>query len=253
MDHEGPTIRVRLLGELEVRRRDGSLVEPGEWRTAKNMDLLRLLALGNGQVVRSTGLMERLWPAVSTERARASLRTATSQLRRVLGAPCVVRRPDGLLLEGAWVDTHAFLHGVRRAQQAAREGRPDDVVAATRTADVLYRGDFHAHDDDSDWALAERTHLVRSRQAMLTEAAGAALEIGLPREALDFAQSAVALDRTSESAHRALMRAHAELGEIGSALRVFESYRAHLADELGADPSRQTLDLHLQLLRASSR
>jgi DNA-binding SARP family transcriptional activator len=194
-----------------------------------------------------------LWPDTLEQRARASLRTATSQVRRALGAPCVVRRPDGLMLEGAWVDTHAFLHGVRRAQQAAREGRPDDVVAVTRTADAWYRGDFHAHDDDSEWALAERSHLVRSRQAMLTEAAGAALEIGEPREALDFAQLAVELDRTSEAAHRALMRAHADLGEIGSALRVFESYRAHLAEELGADPSRQTLELHLQLLRASSR
>lgn len=246
-------LRVRLLGDLEVVRDDGSLVSADQWHTTKTMDLLRLLALGNGQVVRSTSLMGKLWPAVSADRARASLRTATSHIRRAIGAEHVVRRPDGLLLEDAWVDTQAFVHGVRRAQQAAREGRAGDVVTIARTTDVLYRGDFHAHDDDSDWAITERAHLVRSRRAMLTEAADAALEIGEPREALDFAQAAVVLDRTSETAHRALMRAHAELGEIGSALRVFEDYRKQLADELGADPSRQTLDLHLQLLRASDR
>jgi SARP family transcriptional regulator, regulator of embCAB operon len=88
---------------------------------------------------------------------------------------------------------------------------------------------------------------------MLTEAAEAALATGVPREALDFAKTAVALDPTSEAAHRSLMRAHADLGEIGGALRVFESYRAHLAEELGADPSPQTLELHVQLLRASGR
>jgi DNA-binding SARP family transcriptional activator len=246
-------LRVRLLGDLEVVRADGSLVTPDRWRTAKTMDLLRLLALGNGQVVRSVSLMDKLWPAVSAERARASLRTATSHIRRAIGAEHVLRRPDGLLLHEAWVDTHAFVHGVRRVQQAAREGRAGDVVRIALATDALYRGDFHAHDDDSDWALTERNHLVRSRRAMLTEAADAALETGQSREALDLAQSAVALDRTSEAAHRALMRAHAELGEIGSALRVFESYRAQLADELGADPSQQTLDLHLQLLRASRR
>ncbi len=49
------------------------------------------------------------------------------------------------------------------------------------------------------------------------------------------------------------MRAHAELGEIGSALRVFEAYRARLAEELGADPSPQTTQLHLRLLRGHSR
>ena len=160
------------------------------------MDLLRLLALGNGQVVRSVSLMDKLWPTVSADRARASLRTATSHIRRAIGAQHVLRRPDGLLLQGAWVDTHAFVHGVRRVQQAVREGRASDVVTIALATDALYRGDFHAHDDDSDWALTERNHLVRSRRAMLTEAADAALETGQPREALDFAQSAVALDRT---------------------------------------------------------
>jgi DNA-binding SARP family transcriptional activator len=252
MDHD-VRIRVRLLGDLEVVRADGSLVEPAQWRTSKTMDLLRLLALANGHVVRSASLIEKLWPAADPVRARNSLRTAASQVRRAVGTPCVVRRPDGLLLLDAWVDTHAFLHGARRVQQAVRDGRSDDVVAIARTTDALYRGDFHAHDDDSDWALTERTHLVRSRQEMLTEAADAALATGLPRDALDFAKTAVVLDPTSEGAHRSLMRAHAELGEVGSALRVFESYRAHLAEELGADPSRQTLELHLQLLRASRR
>jgi len=45
------------------------------------------------------------------------------------------------------------------------------------------------------------------------------------------------------------MRAYAELGETSSAIRVFETYRAHLADELGIDPSRATRELHLRLLQ----
>lgn len=250
MNHE-PQIRVHLLGGLEVVRPDGSLVDPHLWRTGKTMDLLRLLALANGQVVRPAGLIEKLWPAVTVDRARGSLRTACSQIRRAVGTDCVVRRPDGLVLQGAWIDVHAFLHGTRRVLQAVRDRRHADAVELATTTDRLYRDDFHAHDDESDWARAERAHLVRARQEMLTEAAGAALELRLFREALDFSLTAVQLDRTSEAAHRALMRAHAELGEIGSALRVFESYRSHLAEELGADPSPQTLDLHLRLLRSS--
>ena len=243
-------IRVRLLGDLEVTGPDGSVVDPHLWRTSKTMDLLRLLALANGQVVRTDTLLDRLWPHSTVDRGRASLRTASSQVRRAVDAPCVVRRPDGLALEGAWVDTQAFLAGARRVQQAVRGGRHADVVALAASTDELYRGDFHAHDDDSDWARAEREHLARVRQEMLTEAALAALELQSFRDALDFAGTVVELDRTAETAHRALMRAHAGLGEIGSALKVFEAYRAHLAEELGADPSRQTLDLHLRLLRS---
>ena len=248
-----PQIRVHLLGNLEVIRTDGSVVDPHLWRTGKTMDLLRLLALANGQVVRTDSLLDKLWPTVALERGRASLRTASSLVRRAVGAPCVVRRPDGLALEGAWVDTHAFMHGARRVQQAVLEHRHADVVELAADVDRLYRGEFHAHDDDSDWARTEREHLLRVRQEMLTEAALAALELRRFREALDFASSAVELDWTAETPHRALMRAHAGLGEIGSALRVFETYRAHLAEELGADPSRQTLDLHLRLLRSSRR
>ena len=37
--------------------------------------------------------------------------------------------------------------------------------------------------------------------------------------------------------------------EAARALRVFERYRRRLADELGVDPSSQTQELHLQLLR----
>jgi DNA-binding SARP family transcriptional activator len=246
-----PQIRIYLLGNLEVVRPDGSIVDPHLWRTSKTMDLLRLLALANGQVVRTDSLLDKLWPTVSVDRGRASLRTASSQVRRAVGAPCVVRRPDGLALEGAWVDIHALLHTSRRVQQAVLDARHADVVAVVAGAEGLYRGEFHAHDDDSDWARTEREHLLRVRQEMLTEAALAALELRRFREALDFASSAVDLDWTAETPHRALMRAHAGLGEIGSALRVFETYRAHLAEELGADPSRQTLDLHLRLLRSS--
>ena len=41
-------IEVRLLGPLQVRRADGSLVHPQEWRTGKTVDLLRLLATRAG-------------------------------------------------------------------------------------------------------------------------------------------------------------------------------------------------------------
>ena len=86
---------------------------------------------------------------------------------------------------------------------------------------------------------------------MLTEAATSALALELFREAVDLATIAARLDPTSEAAHRALMRGHAELGEVASALRAFETYRANLAEELGADPSPETRKLHLQLLRGA--
>jgi SARP family transcriptional regulator, regulator of embCAB operon len=246
------TIRVRVLGGLDVVRADATHVAVDEWGTGKTMDLMRLLALANGRPVRSASLIEKLWPDVTPERGRGSLRTASSRIRRAVGQNCIVRRPDGLVLTGAWVDAEEFVTQARLTHAAARELDHPRVLAMARATTILYRGGFQAHDDESSWARTERAHLSQHQHDMLRQAAESALALGLFREGLDFATEAVRIDRDSETAHRALMRAHAELGEIGTALRVFESYRAHLADELGADPSPQTRELHLRLLRGTA-
>ncbi|WP_137295228.1 AfsR/SARP family transcriptional regulator [Nocardioides dongxiaopingii] len=240
---------IRMLGGLEVLRPDGALVEPREWRTGKTADLLRLLALENDRPVRVGSLLATLWPDAPVARAQGSLRTASSQIRRAIGTHCVVRQPDSLVLEGAWVDVGHYHRNGADAAAAARAGDLERVLALTRIAERHYRGDFHAHDDLAAWAVAERERLALRRHDMLCDAADAALTLGRPRDALDFASTAARATPSSETAHRALMRAHADLGEVGAALRVYEGYRRHLADELGADPSEQTRALHLGLLR----
>lgn len=246
------TVKVKLLGTFDVIRPDGSAVAPTEWRTRKTMDLLRLLALAAGRPVRTASLLEKLWPRASAERGQGSLRTATTQIRRAIGVNCVARHPEGLVLTPATVDVLDFLALARDLHLLAREDRHQDVVRMARSAEALYGGDFHASDDDSPWARGERHRLRAARIGMLAEASHCANTLGMHREARDLARVAVELDPTSEAPLRALMHAHAELGEVGTALRAFESFRTHLADELGADPSRQTRELHLQLLRGGS-
>ena len=243
------TVRIRVLGGLTVQRADGSWVDAEEWRTGKTMDLLRLLALENGRPVRPQALIEKLWPDSAPERARGSLRTASSQIRRTVRTNCVVRHPDGLILQGAWVDVLEFRQQARRVALAAQAGLHTQALAIARLAETLHRGDFTAYDDDATWAIAVRERVMFLRHDMLCDAAASALTLGLPREAAGYAYLAVRVDRVSERAHRLLMAAHAELGEVATALRLFERHRARLADELGADPSPQTRDLHLKLLR----
>lgn len=242
-------IRIKLLGDFEVIRPDGTRVQPHEWRTGKTTDLLRLLALKNGRPVRQARLVERLWPDVSADRGRASLRTAASQLRRVIGQNCVKRQPGSLVLTGAWVDVSQFLANAQRAHSAALTEDHVRTLCLTQSAEGVYGGTFHAFDDDSAWAQAERDAITPVRVEMLCDAAVAALELRLPRPALDHASAAVRMDPGSDRGHRALMRAYAEVGELGNALRAFENYRTYLADELGADPSPQTRALHMALLR----
>jgi DNA-binding SARP family transcriptional activator len=139
-------IEVRLLGQLLVRRSDGSVVAPDEWRTTRTTDLLRLLALDAGQPVPTHVVIDRLWPNVDSERGRASLRTAASQLRKVLRVDCLERRAGALVLHGAWVDTQAYDGLVTRLDAARRAGEHAEVVALAQQAEVLYLGDVDAPD-----------------------------------------------------------------------------------------------------------
>jgi len=243
------TFEVRLLGGLHVVRSDGSVVDPSEWGTGKTMDLLRILALENGRVVRASSLIELLWPDVDPQRGRGSLRTAASRIRTAVGQDCVRRLHGDLMLVSATVDVDEFRALVLAVRQAVARMHCAEALLLAEAAEAAYAGDFHANDDNNSWAVFTRTELRRLRLSALTDATHCALESGRFREALELARTTVQLDPSSESAHRDLMRAHAELGEIGQALRVFEDYRNHLADELGIDPSRLTRDLHLRLLQ----
>jgi DNA-binding SARP family transcriptional activator len=240
---------VRLLGGLQVVRADGSTVDPGAWGTAKTMDLLRVLALENGRGVRATTLVDRLWPHVDPARGRGSLRTAASRIRQAVGHDCIRRQQGDLVLVGARVDVSDYRQLVVAIRQAAARAAWDETMLLTEAAEAMYAGDFHASDDSSGWAVFARTDLRQLRQSALADATQCALATQRFREARELAQTRVLLDASSEAAHRDLMRAHAELGEIGQALRVFESYRSTLADELGVDPSRLTRDLHMRLLQ----
>ena len=240
---------MRVLGGLEVIRADGTGVDPSAWGTSKTMDLLRILALEQGHAVRSSTLVGLLWPDVPPERGRGSLRTAASRIRVAIGADCVARQHGELLLVNATVDVGELRQLAVAVRQAAARRSWDETMLLTEAAETVYRGDFHASNDESGWAVMAREDLRQVRLRILLDAAQCAIDTGRFLEARDLAQTVVTLDPGSETAHRNLMRAHAELGEIGQAIRVFEGYRSVLADELGIDPSRVTRELHLRLLQ----
>jgi len=249
-DRRGDVIEVRLLGPLSVRRGDGSVVDLSEWRTRKTADLLRILALRAGETVPVAELVDILWPHVEAERGRASLRTAASQIRRVLRRSCIGRSFGALVLQDVWTDTHTFSMLVRESARAGLVGSNEQAVAAARQADALYLGDLDVGPDDTpEWLRVEGERLRRAHLDLLVNAANAAVSLSWMRDGLDFAERALVDDPYSEGAYRAAMLAYAGLGEMQRALSVYERCKTRLADELGVDPSSQTHAVYLQVLR----
>lgn len=249
IDTTAPLVRIHLLGGFSAFRADGSAVDHGAWGSGKTLDLVRHLALENGRPVRISVIIDDLWSTVSQAKARASLRTSASWIRHTLASTCIVRSPGAMFLTGAQVDTESFRTIARQVQIAMESGDPAGAIILAERAELLYRGDFRAHADDSQWAVRERTSLQGARHMMLTDAAICAVELHRFRQAVGFATDAVDLDGSSQSAHLSLIRAHAELGDVHRSLGVYETYRAHLAEDYGTDPSSEAQELHLNVLR----
>lgn len=238
-----------MLGGFEVRDELGQLVPQAAWRTTKTRELVRLLAGSAGQVVSADLLVEALWPDVEPERGRASLRTAASQVRQVLGAGHLDRRNGGLVLTGVWVDALAFEALTASAGHQLAAGELAAGVGTAWEAVTLYAGDLHQDEPGAAEVAAEREHYRRLLKRLLLDAADAACRLGWLRDAAELGHRALRLDPCAEAAYRVLMRTYAHLGETEQALGLYETCRSALADAYGADPGPETRALHQELLQ----
>jgi TolB-like protein len=110
-----------------------------------------------------------------------------------------------------------------------------------RRAATLYRGELLkglcvGESAFEDWLAAERERYRGLAVAVLTRL----LSIERGQTLVAVSRRLIELDPLAEQAHRALMRAHAEAGEIGAALRQYESCRQMLQRELDVGPSPET-------------
>ncbi len=159
-----------------------------------------------------------LWPASGADAARNALRQRLFRLRRALGCDAVV----GTALLALASDVHHDLAGASALLgDLAGTGSPalDDWLAARRSA----------HEVQARRALAQRIEALEADGD-----AAAALPL-----ALQLLQS----DPLSEDSHRRVMRLHYLLGDRAAAVLAFDRCEQVLKHEVGATPSRATLDL----------
>ena len=162
------TLRVRLLGSLEVERHVKAVDVP-VGRPARLV--LGWLAAFPGKHARAE-VAARLWPDVLDSSARASLRTALSQVRAALGPAAVhvqaSRETVELGGEGLWVDLRVFA-------ELVASGRLEDALALCR-GEVL-------DGLDEEWVLELRSGHATERAGAATTLVRAAKDAGESRAA----------------------------------------------------------------------
>jgi len=246
------TLSVQVLGPFVVAR-DGVPVPAHELASRKGRTLLKLLVARRGAVVPADVVAEALWGDRPPADPDANLATLVSRLRSVLGADAIAGDRHGWRFAGRYPRIVIDLDEAERLTAEA-EARLDDEpalagAAAGHALGLLGRGPVMADEPDADWAEPVRREAERLAGRARRAAWQAALAVGDLGGALGHARAAVAADPLDETAHRAVMLAHARAGEAAAALAAYERLRETLADELGADPGPETQALHLAVLR----
>jgi len=250
-------LQLFALGPPEVRLGGSRLAFP----TRKTLALLIYLALEGGMQPREH-LATLLWPEVSPERSRPSLRNTLGHLQTAL------RQASGQAQTSYLSVTHNSLglnpdadidfdlHTIERAYTLARLDRSSRTLPEgsaslpyLQSAAACQRGDFLAGfslgdaPGFDDWAAVQREVWNRRLGLILDRLSEIQFVSGEFASATETASHWIALDALNEVAYRRKMRAHFAAGERGQALETYEACRLMLAAELSIEPEPDTAAL----------
>lgn len=233
-------MRVLLLGPFAIRDDQD---RPVDLSGARLRALVARLALEPGREVPADTLTDAVWE----DRAPSAnaLQALVSRVRRVIGAERLLRGAVGyrLVLDPDDVDAPLF-------ERLAATGRRDGDLTALREAERLWRGPAMADLLDLRFARNEAVRLERLRAEAARERL--ALDLVTGGDVLAELEPLAAAHPLDERWQALLVRALHATGRTAEALDAYERTRERLADELGADPSAELADLHLQILRQST-
>jgi DNA-binding SARP family transcriptional activator len=242
--------RIQLCGRLavELAGRDVTAAMPA----GRGRLLFCFIAVNRERTVRRDELKEALWAGVQPPGSDNTLSALLSRLRRALGGGVLEGRGDVrlALAPGAWVDLEAAEEAIHRAESAvAREDWPAAWGPALVALLIARRGFLGGA--ELTWVLERRRRLDAIRVAALECYAAVSLGLGGAELATGekTARELVAASPYREHGHALLMSLLTARGNPAEALRVYETLRERLRDDLGATPAPALRDMQARLLR----
>ncbi|QSB13187.1 AfsR/SARP family transcriptional regulator [Natronosporangium hydrolyticum] len=249
-----PTVGITVLGPVQAWRDDQELpLGPPQQRS-----VLALLAVVGGQPITTREIVEALWDSQPPRSAVNVVQTYLKRLRRILEPERPPRSASTLLparhggyalrAEPEAVDLWRFRGLLGRARELHRIG--DHRRVTTLLADALRQ--WHGPPGADLPALAQH-HRVRAvveeYGAVVRWYAQASLVTGAPGEAVPVVAQAATGRPFDEPLHAQLIRLYHAAGQRSEAVRVFQSCRRRLHDELGLDPGPELTGAFGELLR----
>ncbi|HSK47963.1 MAG TPA: bacterial transcriptional activator domain-containing protein, partial [Coriobacteriia bacterium] len=257
-----PMCRIHLFGGLDVTAGD-RVVSEKDWKKRKARLLFAMLVVRRGQDVPRDQILDHLWPDLSEDKAKNNFYVAWSMMKSALmppeerDKPCpYVENSRGrcrIVREAVRSDVDEFEELLGAARQAEAAGKIDEAVAALQQLMSVYRGELLPGDVYDDWFSPLRDKYRFDFVDAMMRGAELLLEQDDPCEALVFARRAISVDRYREDLYQMALRCHIAAGQRGAAIETFIRCKTELAEELGLDPTVETMALYQQVLAMEER
>lgn len=252
-----PICHVRLFGGLDVVVGD-RVVTSRDWKKSKARLMFAMLVARRGREVAREQVLEHLWPELSEERARNNYYVAWSAMKLALmgqtsrstKCPYVDNRGGRLRIVADVLrsDVDEFEEALEQARDADAAGDSDTALSAYVRLSTVYRGELLPGDVYDDWFAPLRDHYQREFIDAMMRAAELLLERDDPCEALVYARRALSADPLREDAYQVALRCHIAAGQRSGAIETFLQCRDRLSEDLGLDPSAETMALYQEIL-----
>ncbi len=223
--------RLHLLGGFRLEN-NGT---PVKLARQKSKALLAYLALFSGAHTREV-LATLFFPDALDADARKNLRVLFAELYKALGKEFFSddRESVELNTEKIWVDAKEFTRDWRL--------ETGDSISSLQSLISLYRGDLLPELYD-DWVLQKRDELRERYVELLLHVVESSRAQSEYAQAIEWAQRVMQTDRANERAHQHLMFLYTAQGDRTAALNQFDACVAALDEELGVEPSAETIAL----------
>lgn len=242
-----PKLSIYSLGRAQVKL-DGKPVTSSGWVNQKRArELFFFLLTHNSKWMTKEEIGVVLWPDSSSEQLRLQFRNTIYYVRYALGQEVIINNDRRYSFNADMdysFDVQEFEH---RIEQAEETDNPDHKIELLQEAIQLYQGEF-LPEGESVWILTERQRLAQVHEHSMLELAQLHLEKGEPKTALILCQRVLSENHCMESAHCLAMQAFAALGNRSGIADQYEQCKQFLWDELGLEPSPDTIQIY-QLLR----
>jgi predicted ATPase/DNA-binding SARP family transcriptional activator len=236
-------LEIRLFGGFDLQLNGQPLLIPS--RPAQS--LLSYLLLNRQSAHRREKLAGVLWPDSPEAVARKNLRQALWHVRKVIDA---LGREGSTYIQSDDISVAFNTQAAYWLDVSALDGPPPENCPIEELLRIVsaYGGDLLPGFYE-DWVLLEREHLNAQFDLAMQRLLDRLVAGGYWMEVLSWGERWISSGHVPEPAYRALMIAHARLGDLAAVATTFQRCHDVLATELGVAPSPQTLELYTALVQ----